>query len=728
MRHISQVKLNICRAFVLVPFLMTIGLAGCISGGSDAPPAAVVAAAVVAAPVVAVSVPITHFANAGGGSVLVTSANTLVVGDIIVISGTTSYNGTFTVTVATGASFTITAAFVADDATGVWTNGGGVIAACATTGATGSITLPAMASVASRFTGVAPLAVVFDATGTTATATVRPFHDLEYRWTFGDAAGSPVKGTTWANGSRQGVSSRNTATGAVAAHIFETPGTYVVNLVVDDGTNTVSNSCVQIAVQDPDVVFAGAKTVCIANSMATAGVGGCPIGAATPVGTADFDAALASCTTGKRCLFKGGVDTYVSSATGQISSAGAITLGSYGGTAAITSTNISGVIALFNSAVNDLRIMDLDIAGSGPADTGLCVTVGATPTNVTILRMGCHDIGKGIIIASGANITGSVIQDSHIYNIHAVAGGVGIFGWAINSAFLGNLIGPFGATAEHNVRLQPGQRVAISNNTITTPGTSGKQLLTVRALEHTPSAIDMTAYSAPDTQYIYVSDNRLIGGAASVQMFEVGPASIGQNNWISDVIADRNWIEFGSVTQNGLYLEAVRVTGRNNICNATGGAPGGAGRVCFSINRGNTAGAPVPDGNNFYNNTCYSSDASSNFACFSLNAGASSITNTNIKNNLGYAPAATPPLMIQQTAGVTGTTGGSGTFGNSSNADVLGSNPNFLNASGLFNTPLDFKLPPAGSYAIGGGVGVPVWFDFFLSAKPSPRDIGAVNH
>ena len=31
-------------------------------------------------------------------------------------------------------------------------------------------------------------------------------------------------------------------------------------------------------------------------------------------------------------------------------------------------------------------------------------------------------------------------------------------------------------------------------------------------------------------------------------------------------------------------------------------------------------------------------------------------------------------------------------------------------------------------YAIGGGVAVPVWSDFFLTSEPSPRDIGAVVH
>ncbi|MEK7703972.1 MAG: putative metal-binding motif-containing protein, partial [Myxococcota bacterium] len=59
--------------------------------------------------------------------------------------------------------------------------------------------------VTNRASGVAPLSVFFDASGTTSTGTTRPFHDLEYRWDFDDPLGSPVSGTTWATGSGAGV-------------------------------------------------------------------------------------------------------------------------------------------------------------------------------------------------------------------------------------------------------------------------------------------------------------------------------------------------------------------------------------------------------------------------------------------------------------------------------------------------------------------------------------------
>ena len=603
-------------------------------------------------------------------------------------------------------------------------------ATCSTTPPGGPIT-PNI--IVSRVTGVAPLAVFFDASATTATATTRPFHDLEYRWSFGETTGPGIG--TWSTGSRAGVSSRNSATGPVAAHVYETPGTYTVALVATDGTNTVTENCVQITVQDPDVVFAGANTVCIANGGATAGMGGCPAGAATPPATAAFDTALAACLAGaapRRCLFKRG-DTFASALNINISIAGPLTVGAYGlvgNLPIINATTNTAVFRPFNPAVNDLRIMDLEIVGSGPLDTGLCISVIAQVTNVTILRLSCHDRGRGIIIASGSNITGSVIQDSNIYNLN-IGGGVGIFGWAINSAFLGNSIGPFNPGSEHNIRLQPGQRVAISNNTLTTPGedgSHGKQVLTIRALEHAnPNLIDTSFPNGipalADTQYVYISDNKLSGGNASAQMFQIGPAGDTQNNWISDVIAERNWIVFGSVTQQGLYGEASNITVRDNICNSTGGLAGG--RFCYSNDHTNTAGVLPPNNNRYYNNTCYDNSTGSSF-CVTLGfTNGVTVTNSVVQNNVAYTPSATSPQFLFIPAGsiATGTTASN----NSTNPQMLSASPLFSNGSGNFSLVTDFK-PTTGSYAIGAGTSVPVWSDFFLVAEPSPRDMGAVNH
>ena len=103
-----------------------------------------------------------------------------------------------------------------------------------------------------RISGVAPLSVFFDASGTTAQATSRPFHDLAYCWDFDDSGG----GNFLADGK-----SKNRAYGPEAAHVFETPGNYSVSLKVRDSQGRVASKNVQIGVSDPNAFFAGISTV-----------------------------------------------------------------------------------------------------------------------------------------------------------------------------------------------------------------------------------------------------------------------------------------------------------------------------------------------------------------------------------------------------------------------------------------------------------------------------------
>ena len=66
---------------------------------------------------------ITAFANAGGGQVTVTSnAHGLSNGNVVIITGTTNYNGTFAIANIAANTFEITATWVSNDATGTWSH------------------------------------------------------------------------------------------------------------------------------------------------------------------------------------------------------------------------------------------------------------------------------------------------------------------------------------------------------------------------------------------------------------------------------------------------------------------------------------------------------------------------------------------------------------------------------------------------------------------------------
>ncbi|WP_256861514.1 PKD domain-containing protein [Hydrogenophaga sp. H7] len=118
-------------------------------------------------------------------------------------------------------------------------------------------------------TGPAPLAVQFDATGTTYSATGQhPFHHVRYAFNFGDDRGQtwPISGLP-----------KNVQTGGpLAAHVFDQPGTYQVRVRATDPTGRYSDRTVTIEVQDPNTVFAGTQTICVS---AVANFAGCPAGA-----------------------------------------------------------------------------------------------------------------------------------------------------------------------------------------------------------------------------------------------------------------------------------------------------------------------------------------------------------------------------------------------------------------------------------------------------------------
>lgn len=123
---------------------------------------------------------------------------------------------------------------------------------------------------ASKLSGVAPLGVLFDATATThgGDADVNAFVDLTYAFNFGDTSSG-----TWTH---SGLSKNVQEGGALAAHVFDTPGTYSVSVVVQDDAGESSTATLSIEVEDPDLVFAGEDTLCLSTGTA---MDGCPAGA-----------------------------------------------------------------------------------------------------------------------------------------------------------------------------------------------------------------------------------------------------------------------------------------------------------------------------------------------------------------------------------------------------------------------------------------------------------------
>jgi len=556
--------------------------------------------------------------------------------------------------------------------------------------------------VPSRVSGVAPLAVFFDATGTTANSTSRPFHELEYRWNFGDAASG-----SWSATPGMPNLSRNLATGPVAAHVFESPGTYTVNLTVLDGSGAATTS-VQVTVTNPDTVFA-ANTLCVgAGSTPVAGVGGCPDGAAV-LQSGDFDAVInGNIANRKRILFRRG-DAFNSSADADIDVNGPGLIGAFGSgnRPLVNVTGNNSAIQLSTSStptIKDWRVMDLEINGnSGSATNGIYAEGGID--QVTLLRLNIHHVHVGVRLSpfvldafGGQHRLWDqfAMVDSTIQTLIGGSGGNGMYIGAQRLMLMGNVLAD-STGAEHILRTPNVYKGVISHNDMRTPA-SAKHTVKLQAAVF---GVSPTTF----TEQIVMSDNKFTAGSGAAWTVTLGPQDAVENEKVRNVIVERNWFAPHASQQVALMVWAQDVTVRNNVFNLTGTSD----RRAIMVDRRGVE--PAPANVHAYNNTFYSGSSGS-FSPIAFATGAGMIA----KNNLGYAPASTSRDMISGSATMSN---------NSSDTDVL-LTPGFVTGAPV--APADFRLGAA-SYAANAGTAVPVFSDLLRLDRPQDgaMDLGAVE-
>jgi len=575
------------------------------------------------------------------------------------------------------------------------------------TATSGPLTLSAGAV---RASGVAPLAIIFDATATIHTnPAVKTFHDIEYRWSFGDPGGN------WATGSRPGAgNSRNSATGPVAAHVYENNGFYTIDVTAFDGTNTATCQ-ILVTADDPDIVFAGAATTCISD---TADFTGCPAGA-NQITTSNFATGVSAITVGnsvRRLLFRRG-GTWSAATAGTILAPGPGIIGAFGGGPDPLVQAVTAFAAI-NPRAADWRIMDIRVDGGSATASGVLGDAGAS--QILLLRLSISNLHNGLVFSDfNALFDQIAVVDSSISNIIGGGGGQGGYIAASRFMFLGNTIDDT-TLAEHGLRMPYANTAVISNNLFSraagTDGPAGaKTVLTIRA----PNFDGTGVYPAGlFTEKVIVSDNKFVPHITQVGITGSGPQGNAANERIRDTIWERNWWALpasGDTIQIRHAFTASETTIRNNIVEVSGN---GSDHRVFYVQMTNTVpGYPVPDQVRFYNNSVFSSDTGSNFGFVQLQA---PITNITIKNNLVYAPGDAAPVL-------TFGTGASGIViaNNSSNANITAVSPAWTSPTPA--SPADFILT-APSY-IAADPTVPVFSDFFRRARPftAPMDIGATE-
>lgn len=666
-------------------------------------------------------------------------------GDVVQITGSAggaydgvtpgAYDGVFVVSFKGATSFDIPAKFTAAGGAAAFQ----VIAAGS--GPIGS-TCPAVATAiqpnvyATRYSGVAPLAVFFDATGTTHTdASKNPFHDLEYQWDF-DFNNAEGLGN-WSTGSR--VSARKIAQGPVAAHVYEKPGIYWVKVTIKDGNpaNNVTDDCIQIAVLHPDIVYSGTKTVCV-DDVGVPGAG-CPAGA-LPVTNADFCAAVTThIGQGKRVLFNG-AKTFSCAGGTTVSANGPWTIGTYpvvfgGGGKAKISTNqaaggVIGVGAGPGIFPTDGRIMNLEITGSVPAPNPVASIAGVgNMDQLTLLRLNIHDIGDGpAFIINNANKPGNThiwdqlaIVENAIQSISGGGGRHGVYAFASRFMLLGNQINTMTNGTEHLVRLDYLGSAAITNNSLTN-GPADKETIAIRGTEQNSAGSTYAQYVLPfssPTNKVVVADNELT--VDSAYGLNVGPANDTIVVRVQDVISERNFYRAvpgitacsGGVCANAaVRTKANGHSIRNEIVNFDNF------KFCNLIQAGSAStGMPAANNIRVYNNSAFSATTACGAGVFAdLQAG---VSNIKIKNNLAYLPSAAAGVSPAFCAG------GCGAHDITNNTSTFAgftTDPTFANN----NAPLlgvgDWK---PGTAVV--GTTVPVFSDFYLIARPTPQNLGAVK-
>jgi len=536
------------------------------------------------------------------------------------------------------------------------------------------------------------------------------------------------------------VSGRNSTTGPLAGHVFETAGTFTITISAFDGTSTATCQ-VQVTVTDPDVVYGGTNTICVAAaSTPVAGAGGCPAGAAV-LQQANFATIVSSSLgTGKRVLLNRG-DTFTGATTANITQTGPWTLGAYGAgplpkiqNSGVALMNVIAVGAGVGVSASDGRIMDLEINGLGSGSPANLVSIGGAGNfdQLTLLRLNINNIGDGPIFYPGfIDFPGNTriwdqlaIIDSTIQTIIGGSARHGLYIHGTRFSILGNLIDDTTA-AEHLFRTDYMSTSIISNNTLSQgPDAAGpagsKETIAIRGVGQDPANYYFpNVLPAPSpTEKLVISDNKF-----SVRGFvgmKIGPVSNVVVTIARDIITERNWYVAPAavVADSMIITQGLRHTIRNEIVDMS--------NMRFfqpvSIAAASTGMAAASE-IRIFNNTFYSSTNSTGGTVDVVSILAAGPSNIGVVNNLAYFPALSAGFnqMVRNTGGATGLVESNNSTDTDSTNQIKNTQPW---ASVAPSNPVDFR-PNGGSYAIGAGTTVPVWSDFFGVARP-PHDLGAI--
>lgn len=546
--------------------------------------------------------------------------------------------------------------------------------------------------VANRLSGVAPLSVFFDASGTVATDLERPFHELGYCWNFGDPSAGDFATTGL---------SKNRARGPVAGHVFESPGEYEVELYVRDQAGRVAAETVTVSVEDPDEVFAGSNTVCFSPS----DFAGCPEGA-EQVSTGELEAIKAHIIPGRRLLLRRGESFAPSDVTLNVGGPGHIGAFGEGPPPEVVTSGETFRISSREPKFDDWRITDLSVRGSSTdAVDSHIARVEGKATNLLLLRV------QGETISGGVSAPASIIL---YWNDNDYPGQDIIDGLTLQECEMRTLIGGGG----HNFAFIASRRFLFLGNTFN-DSTGGEHVMRAEWLDraviahnamgnapvprhvikmHGPIFTGSGILSGQYTEKVILADNRFSTDGGHDWTVTIGPQNATSDERIRDVLIERNAFTPGSASTT-MMLWGSDITVRNNVFLR--------GESGDCLGAGQRGVEPAPERVHVYNNTAYSENPGGP-RCFAFGG---SLSEALVKNN----------LVVGLSGEGTVLDGSAEEEGN-----ILTSAPGFETMPP--QNPADVQLTSS-SVAVDAGVSVPLWSDYFGEPRPmgSGVDVGAVE-
>ncbi len=545
----------------------------------------------------------------------------------------------------------------------------------------------------SRIEGVAPLYVFFEPTFDTDRAA---FRTRVVKWNFGDASAG-IWSTTGGN--------KNTHTGPIAAHVFETPGTFVTTAATVGPDGKEITQTATIVVTDPDEVFSGEATICISQ---TADFSGAPAGC-QQIQTVDISTVNSYIQPETRILFRRG-ETWSMPQSLVINVAGPGLIGAFGaGEDPVFNPTRTGISFGDRTPLtaNDWRITDLQIVGE--ETSAGAIGLGVQTNNLLLHKLTIRNVhsavSAGDSILSYWNNQGEGTHDLHdglalseldVRNIVGGNGGNGVYLVGRRMAAMGCSFEDSTA-AEHVWRMPHIEKGLLTHN-IVSKAAIGKHLLKL----HGPKFDDGLLGNGQYTERVQISDNIFRAGVEAWPL-AIGPQNEANDERIRDIVLERNQFIAGSSNAVMVVLWAQSVTVRNNLFDTSTST--GDVRCVGATQRGVE---PAPVNIDLYNNTCYSS---SNRKVTLLRMDGATMSSA--RNNLVVS------------------TGGVAELG------LMGSNDdsnNIISTTTLFagaapSSPEDF-VPSQGSQADNGGVPIEgLLEDYFGKARSqSAPDVGAFEN